>query len=304
MPLLPGLLRATVAAMDGLGRRDGALARRESRPIYRGMIDLFADASRVTPNPDGTFDARIETAWYQGRGAFGGLVAALFLRAIAAKSGADGRPFRTLTCHFCAPAEAGPVRIEVEVQRASSAVSHITARMLQGGGVVAIATATRARARDVGVAFRDRVMPAVPALEDTHSLDLSRGGPVFAQHFDFRFAYGSAPFSGASEAVFGGWLRHHNPGLLDAPLAAAYADAWMPAMFTRFTEMRPVATVALTYYFFTDFAPGIEAANGDAVLVTSRSDVCADGYAEQSNEVWTRSGALVMTAIQLLAVIR
>jgi acyl-CoA thioesterase len=268
------------------------------------MIDSFADASRVTPNPDGAFDARLETDWYQGRGAFGGLVAALFLRAIAVKSGDDGRPFRTLTCHFCAPAQAGPVRIEVEIQRASSAVSHVTARMLQGDGVVATATATRARARDVGVAYCDRVMPEVPAPEDTHSLDLSRGGPVFTQYFDFRFAYGSAPFSGASKALFGGWLRHHNPGALDAPLAAAYADAWMPAMFTRFTEMRPVATVALTYYFFTDFAPGLESSPGDAVLVTSRSDVSADGYGEQSNEVWTRSGTLVMTAIQLLAVIR
>jgi acyl-CoA thioesterase len=281
-----------------------ALAPRESRPIYAAMIDLFEDASRVTEGPDGAFDARIDAAWYQGRGAFGGLVAAMLLRAMAAKSGADGRPFRTLTCHFCAPAEAGPVRIEVEVQRASSAVSHLTARMLQGDGVVAIATATRARARAVDVAYNDRVMPEAPAPEDTHSLDLSRGGPVFAQHFDFRFAYGSAPFSGASKALFGGWIQHHNPGALDAPLAAAYADAWMPAMFTRFTAMRPVATVALTYYFFTDFAPGIEEKAGDAVLVTSRSEVCEDGYAEQSNEVWTRSGALVMTAVQLLAVIR
>jgi acyl-CoA thioesterase len=268
------------------------------------MIDLFADASRVTLNTDGTFDARIEAAWYQGRGAFGGLVAALLLRAIAAKSGADGRPFRTLTCHFCAPAQAGPVRVEVEIQRASSAVSHITARMIQADGVVAIATATRARARDVGVAFCDRRMPEAPAPEATPALDLSNGGPVFAQHFDFRFAYGSVPFSGANKASFGGWLRHHNPGPLDAPLAAAYADGWMPAMFTRFAEMRPVATMALTYYFFTDFAPGLEASPGDPVLVTSRSDVLADGYAEQSNEVWTRSGTLVMTAVQLLAVIR
>ncbi|MEP7122485.1 MAG: thioesterase family protein [Byssovorax sp.] len=268
------------------------------------MIDSFADASRVTLTTDGTFEGHLSTDWYQGRGAFGGLVAALFLRAIAVKSGDDGRPFRTLTCHFCAPAQAGPVRIEVEIQVASSAVSHITARMLQGGNVVSIATATRARARLVDVAYCDRTMPAAPAPEDTHPLDLSRGGPVFAQHFDFRFAYGSAPFSGASKAFFGGWLRHENPGALDAPLAAAYADAWMPAIFTRFTTMRPVATMTLTYYFFTDFAAGLEASPGDAVLVTSRSDVAADGYAEQSNEVWTRSGKLVMTAIQLLAVIR
>jgi acyl-CoA thioesterase len=268
------------------------------------MIPEFSRASRVTALPDGAFEGEIDVSWYQGRGAFGGLVAALFLRAIEAKSGADGRPFRTLTCHFCAPAQAGPARIEVEIQRASSAVSHVTARMIQGDGVVAIATATRARARDVGVAYCDRRMPEAPPFEDTPSLDLSRGGPVFAQYFDFRFAYGAAPFSGASKAFFGGWLRHHHPGPLEAPLAAAYADAWMPALFTRLTEMRPVATMALTYHFFTDFTPGLEASPGDAVLVTSRSDVAADGYAEQSNEVWTRSGTLVMTAVQLLAVIR
>ncbi len=268
------------------------------------MTDSFAHVSRVTPRPDGAFDARIDDSWYQGRGAFGGLLAALFTRAITAKAGEDGRPFRTLTCHFCAPAQAGPARIEVEVPRSSSAVSHFTARLVQEDGVVAIATATRARARDVGGAFCDRRMPEVTSFEATPSLDLSRGGPVFAQHFDFRFAHGSAPFSGASKALFGGWLRHREPGALDSALAAAYADAWMPAIFTRFTEMRPCATVALTYHFFTDFAPGLEASPGDPVLVTSRSDVLAGGYAEQTNEVWTKGGALVMTGVQLLAVIR
>jgi acyl-CoA thioesterase len=268
------------------------------------MIDLFAHSSRITPAADGAFDARIDASWFQGRGAFGGLLAALFVRAIESKAGADGRPFRTLTCHFCAPAQAGPARIEVEVPRTSSAVSHFTARMIQDDGVVAIATATRARAREVGFAFCDRRMPEAPAFEATPSLDLSLGGPVFARHFDFRFACGAEPFSGASRALFGGWLRHHNPGALDPALAAAYADAWMPAVFTRFTEFRPCATVTLTYHFFTDFASGLEASPGDPVLITSRSDVVAGGYAEQYNEVWTRSGALVMTGVQLLAVIR
>lgn len=268
------------------------------------MTDPFARASQVALRPDGAFDARIDTSWYQGRGAFGGLVAALFTRAIAAKAGDDGRPFRTLTCHFCAPTLAGPARIEVEVPRSSSAVSHFTARMIQDDGVVAIATATRARARDVGGAFCDRRMPESTSFEATPILDLSQGGPVFAQHFDFRFAYGAAPFSGASQALFGGWLRHREPGALDPALAAAYADAWMPAIFTRFTELRPCATVTLTYHFFSDFAPGLEASRGDPVLVTSRSDVLAGGYAEQSNEVWTKSGELVMTGLQLIALIR
>ena len=268
------------------------------------MIDSFARTSGITPREDGAFDARFDASWYQGRGAFGGLVAALFTRAFAAKAGDDGRPLRTLTCHFCAPASAGPARIEVEIPRASSAVSHLTARMVQEDGVVAIATATRARARAVGVAFCDRRMPEAPTFEATPELELGRVSPVFAKHFDFRFAYGSAPFSGSSKASFGGWVRHRNPGALDAPLAAAYADAWMPAVFTRFKTFRPCATVTLTYHFFTDFPSGVEVEVGDPVLVTSRSDILADGYAEQSNEVWTQSGALVMTGTQLIAVIR
>ena len=268
------------------------------------MIDSFASASRVAPRADGAFDAHFDASWYQGRGAFGGLVAALFTRAFAAKAGEDGRPFRTLTCHFCAPALAGPARIEVEIPRASSALSHLTARMIQEEGVVAIATATRARARDVGVAFSDRRAPEAPAFEATPVLELGSIGPSFARYFDFRFAHGSAPLSGADQAILGGWIRHHNPGALDAALAAAYADAWMPAVFARFKAFRPCASVTLTYHFFTDFSSGVEARAGEPVLVTSRSDVLVDGYAEQNNEVWSRSGALLMTGTQVIAVIR
>lgn len=268
------------------------------------MIDSFANASRISPRADGAFDAHIDASWYQGRGSFGGLVAALFTRAFAAKAGEDGRPFRTLTCHFCAPAQVGPARIEVEIPRASSAVSHLTARMIQEDGVVAVATATRARARDVGVAFCDRRAPEVSSFEVTPVLDVGTFGPAFARYFDFRVAYGSLPFSGSSKASLGGWVRHHNPGGLDAPLAAAYADAWMPAVFARFKEFRPCATVTLTYHFFTDFTSGVEAEPGDPVLVTSQSDILADGYAEQHNDVWTRSGTLLMTGTQLIAVIR
>ncbi len=176
--------------------------------------------------------------------------------------------------------------------------------MVQEEGVVAVATATRARARDVGVTFSDRRAPEAPTFEATPVFDLAAFGPSFARYFELRFACGSAPFSGSDEAAFGGWVRHHNPGALDAALAAAYADAWMPAVFARFKAFRPCASVTLTYHFFTDFSSGVEARAGEPVLVTSRSDVLVDGYAEQNNEVWSRSGALLMTGTQVIAVIR
>lgn len=268
------------------------------------MIDSFAAATRLERTGDGAFEARIEESWFQGRGAFGGLVAAIFVRAIDATAGADGRPLRTLTCHFCAPAQAGAARVEIAVARSSNAVTHFTARMVQDDGVVAIATAARARGRDVDIAYNDRRIPDAAPPEAAILLDLQGIGPTFARHFEYRFAFGTTPFSSASSSHFGGWVRHRHPGPLDAALTAAYADAWPPAFFTRIREPRPAATVALTYQYFTDFGAGIEAREGDPLLVTARSDVLAGGYAGQENEIWTPGGTLVAVATQLVAVIR
>ena len=35
--------------------------------------------------------------------------------------------------------------------------------------------------------------------------------PVFTKHLDFRWALGAIPFSGASEAVIGGWCKFLEP---------------------------------------------------------------------------------------------
>lgn len=264
----------------------------------------FRAVTRLEALGEGAFEARISEGWYQGRGAFGGLIVALIVRAIEALVGDDGRHLRTLTCHFCAPAVAGALRIEVEVARSSSSVTHLSARVTQAGGVVAIATATRARAREIGLSYDDRRPPTAAPPEEIAPLDLSAFGPPFTRELEHRFAFGTPPFSKSSSAHFGGWVRHREAGPLDAALAAAYADAWPPAFFARVDRPRDAATVAITYYFFTDFPPEIEAEAGDSLLVTVRSDVLLGGYAGQEHEVWTRAGTLVALVTQLMAIVR
>ena len=97
----------------------------------RPVAEPFREVTRLEALGEGAFEARIREGWYQGRGAFGGLIVALIVRALEALVGDDGRPLRTLTCHFCAPAVAGagpflPVRLVVFPEFAHAAPVYAT----------------------------------------------------------------------------------------------------------------------------------------------------------------------------------
>jgi len=59
--------------------------------------------------------------------------------------------------------------------------------------------------------------------------------PAIAHRLAIRHAIGSPPFSGADEALTGGWLLVRDEPPVDAPLLALVCDAWLPAPFSRLT---------------------------------------------------------------------
>ena len=73
--------------------------------------------------------------------------------------------------------------------------------------------------------------------------------PPIARQFEVRPAVGAPPFTGADEAVTGGWLRFAEPRPLDAAALAMYADAWLPAPFPRLTAPAGAPTIDLTVHF-------------------------------------------------------
>ena len=85
------------------------------------------------------FRANIDPKWWVIRGPNGGYVAAILQRAMTETVGDRARPARSLTVHFLTPPDAGPVDIETRVEREGRSLTSTSARLVQGGRLIATA---------------------------------------------------------------------------------------------------------------------------------------------------------------------
>src|SRR5690606_21943077 len=106
----------------------------------------FPSASAVVALGEGRYGVEVGEAWLQGRGAFGGLVAAWLVRGCAAEAGA-GAVLRAFSCQFCAPARPGPAEVRVRRVRRGTSVDFFAAELARGGRVIASANASFGAAR-------------------------------------------------------------------------------------------------------------------------------------------------------------
>ena len=261
--------------------------------MLAGVADFEHDTA-VSAAGDGAFDCEIHPAWWVIAGPNGGYIAAMIVRALEVVVAA-GRPLRSLTVHYMRAPEAGPARIRTETVREGRSVSFMRATLDQGDRAGATALAVFAADRE-GVAFDTARPPDVPAPEAVPLQGETRlEAPPFAQNFDFRPAIGSAPFSGASEAITGGWLWPKNgPERLDTALAVALCDSWFPALFTAVETPVAVPTLDLTVHLR---APLPRAA--DWVLGSFWTRLARDGFLEEDGELFSRDGEMLAQSRQL-----
>ena len=246
----------------------------------------------------GRYAARIDRGWWVVAGPNGGYVAAILLRALAAEAGDAARSPRSLSIHFVARPEEGPARIEARVERRGRSLSTLTARMTQGDRLVALALAAFALPQPDAGGFSHAAMPAAPPPDACPPLV-----PRIPLHerYEYRWAIGSPPFSGGSEALCGGWIRLAEPRGLDAPLAAALCDAFPPAVFSALGDASltgGIPTVDLTLHFRSPL-PGPEAPVADPVLAVFRTRLLREGFLEEDGELWSRDGRLLVQSRQL-----
>jgi hypothetical protein len=255
--------------------------------------------SAVRPLEAGRFEADVPDHWQQGRGAYGGLVTAILVRALEAM--APGRPLRSLTCELCGPTQPGLATLEAEVLRAGNAVSTVAVRLVQAGEVQAHAVGVLGQARPN---TPDSCTLVSPTLGDWKALDvLPVGpplGPVFGQHLELRTAL--LPFSGATERRVEGWTRLLRPGATrDAAFLAGVIDAYWSTEFMVLELPRPMATIAFTFQPVGDFA-GLDV---DAPLFYRATGVvAAHGYLVEFRELWGHDGRLLALNQQTMVLIK
>ena len=245
------------------------------------------------------WESRIDPGWWVVRGPNGGYIAAILLRALAGAVEADRAP-RSLTIHYTAPPHEGPVRIEARVERVGRSLSTVAGRMLQGDRVLALALGAFSKPR-AGPSFDDAKMPHARPPEECAPFE---NHIPMHERYDYRFALGSPPGSGADRALIGGWIRSAEPRVADAPLVAAITDAWPPACFAWTTdrgEIGAVPTVDLTIHFRRDL-PLANARPEDFYLAVFRSRFAEQGFVEEDGEVWSRDGLLLAQSRQLAVI--
>jgi acyl-CoA thioesterase len=259
------------------------------------VASAFERATAVEPLGEGRWRAACDGAWSTQLGVNGGFIAALVLRAMIAELDDPEREARSLTCHYLRPPEIGEVHIDVARERSGRTLSTLTARVTQGDRVCVIAVA--AFAVDLpGIVDYASAPPHAQAPEGVPRLPPPPDVPIVAR-FDVRPTLGGEPYSGAPDAVTGGWLRFAEPSPLDAPALAMYADAWLPSPMPRLARPAFAPTVDLTVHFRSPAAAATIA--DEYVFVAFRSSTSAGGFFEEDGELWSRDGVLLAQSRQL-----
>ena len=259
----------------------------------------FDADTTVTALGDGRFRADLAQSWWVGRGPNGGYLSAVIMRALQEQ--VPDRPPRSLTVHFLRPPAAGPAEIEVSVDRTGRRTTFLSARLLQDGELQAGALAVLSEPWP-GPAYEAARMPDVPPADALPALPRGEAVPPFFDNYRAVPAFGDPPFRGEGSPSGAVWLAAAEPRPLDAPLAAAFLDAWFPMPFTLLKEPLPAPTIDYTVHFR---APLPEPGSGpdDMHLAVFRSLLSRDGFFDEEGELWSADGRLLAQSRQLALIL-
>lgn len=246
-------------------------------------------------DPD-TLSFHIPEDWMQGRTTYGGLTAALCLRAALPLSGA--RPVRSAQVAFVGPVS-GNVSCQATLLREGKNTVFASVRMHGSDGIAAEAIFAFGTNRESSLDFANLTAPDLPQPDLLPSYFSGDRRPAFTRHFNMRLARGERPISGATSGDICLWMRHRDPAVTpDAVSLLAIADAPPPAAMSMLTAPARISSMTWMAEFLTD---QIETKDG-WFLARHVADTARDGYSSQSMTMWNTSGQPVMVGRQTIAV--
>jgi acyl-CoA thioesterase len=248
--------------------------------------------------PDG--DGWVATAgddWLQGRSLFGGLQAALCVRAMRELAPA-GLPLRALQTTFLAPVPAGAVRARAQLLRSGKNAMHVEARLVDGATTLCLAVGVFGAARPSSVALA----PTRPPVENAQAIVLPfipGVTPDFTQHFSSQWLRGGLPFTGSTSPENVVEIELHDAGPVGEAHVLAFADL-IPPIALSFLPA-PAAGSSVTWMLELLTAP-----RPDWPLRGWRFDgrllAACDGYTSQSGLLWAPDGTPVALSEQNMVV--
>ena len=205
----------------------------------------FEEQLRLTERGS-SFVATIHERWTQGRSTFGGLTAAIGMRALRRR--VPERPLASVDIAFIGPVGAGEVEIEVDVLREGKHVTHASAQLRSGGAIAARAHGVYGAPRESQLAVDPPPPSPTKGPEEGIPLPYLEGmTPTFSQYFDFRFTEGDIPFTRSQRTTMGGWVRAREPaGRIDGESnLVVMTDAWPSPVVPRASRPIPASSVRM-----------------------------------------------------------
>ncbi len=246
---------------------------------------------------DGVLRGRTVPEWANMVGPFGGITAAVLLRAIELQPDVHGLPV-ALTANYLAPIVDGAFDVTARAVRTNRTNQHWYLELGQDGEVKTTATAVFGIRRDTWD-DTELVRPAAPAPEE---LPTGSAGPTWMSNYDMRYVAGGIPGaadgeSASSETLL--WLRDNPPRPWDFASLAAACDVFYPRVFRRLGRWMPAGTVSITVYFHAG-AETLAAQGSDFVLARAQAQRFSAGHFDQSAQLWASDGALLATSHQIV----
>ena len=223
----------------------------------------------------------------QGRSAFGGLQAALLLRAMRRLIGDVSTPLRILQVNFIAPVPADkPIGCAVKILRRGRNVHQVEGRLHDGQDTLCLAIAVFGAPRPSSAIFHPRQRPLARKEDATKMYPWSETTDFF-QHFSIRWVEGALPFSGADRAESIVMLAHRDPASTTEAHIVALADAVPLTALSLLKEPAARSSLAWTLEFL---GISIEAAPRTEWRMDSALVASSDGYTQQSALLWSPNG--------------
>ena len=261
-------------------------------------MTAFADLLTPVAAPESR-RAAILPEFLQGRAAFGGLVAALGVRAMRAHV-EEERVVRSVLVSLVAPVTVGAVTIDADLLRAGGTASHVQAAVRQGNKLCAMMLGS------FGIPRRSSLSAsAPPGAPDAPPGDLPLVPfipgltPEFTQFFEYRWPEDTMPFSGRGHGILQGWIRLKEAIPVADPFLAALGDAWPTPALPMLTRFEVFST--LTWSLELCGRPPLQASD-EWWQVRASVEQAREGYVNQEMRIWTRDGRPALVSRQVVAV--
>lgn len=244
----------------------------------------FSEILQAMQGSDGNWTAEVDDIWLQGRTVFGGLQAAIAVRAMRGLVPAQ-TPLRTLQTTFIAPLPAGKLRAEARVLRSGKSATQVEARLYDGEQIACSVLGIFGSGRASVIAI-EPPYPHVPKrFEDAFELPFIPGAtPVFTKNVRMRSALGMFPFMGAERPQTQTYVSLRDEPGIDDTLVIGLADIIPSPGLSLLKQPVPSSSLTWTLELLTD---RFEAAADAPWLMDAEVTAAGDGYMYQTATLWS-----------------